>query len=170
MPNYSQSTITQVAAIGVGLKVETPTLLNTGWGAIAVWPLFNVFGGRVQVTQIIGEVVTTFGAQATLIKYYYTPTGGAQIDLSAISLTASALAVGTRILAAGTIGGATTFSGIGASMWQPTPYVIGEVALSTTTVAGKIGVQSTTAAQLSGSARFGVWYFPLDDGAYIALA
>ncbi len=165
MANYNPSTIARIADINYGLRVDTAVLAATGWGGIAVWPLFTVVNGRVLVNQIVGEITTVLPTLATLVKYYFTPTGGAQVDLSAISLTVSDLAVGIRILAAGTIGGATTFSGIGASMAQPTPYIVGQVG-----VGGALGIESTTIALTSGAAKFSVWYVPLDDGAYIEAA
>jgi len=170
MPNYNRSTRERVADIGYGLRVDTAILAATGWGAIAVWPLFNLVGGRVMVTQLVGEITTVLSNDAALVKYYFTPTGGAQIDLSAISLTIAQLAVGKRILAAGTIGGATTFSGIGASMAQPTPYIIGTVGPLGVPPGGVIGIQSTTAALTSGAAKFSIWYYPMDDGAYLEAA
>ena len=165
MANYNPSTRARVADINYGMRVDTAVLAATGWGATAVWPLFTVVNGRVLINQLVGEVTTVLSTHATLLKYYFTPTGGAQIDLSAISMTASDLAVGIRILAAGTIGGATTFSGIGASMAQPTPYIVGQV-----DVGGAIGIQSTTASFNSGAAKFSLWYIPLDEGAYIEAA
>jgi hypothetical protein len=121
-----------------------------------------VVNGRVIITQLFGEVTTVLSNNATLVKYYFTPTGGAQIDLSAISLTIAQLAVGKRILAAGTIGGATTFSGIGASMLQTVPYVVGQVG-----VGGVIGIESTTASLTSGAMKFTALWVPIDDGAYV---
>lgn len=170
MPSYNLNTRGRIVDIGVGLRVDTAILNATGWGAIAVWPLWYLWGGRAIVTQIIGEITTVLSNNATLVKYYFTPTGGAQIDLSAISLTIAQLAVGKRILAAGTIGGATTFSGIGASMWQPTPYVLGTVGPLGVAPGGAIGIESTTAALTSGAAKFSIWYYPLDEGAYIVAA
>ena len=165
MANYNKSTRSRVADINYGLRVDTAALAATGWGAQAKWPLFTVGNGRVLITQLIGEITVLLPTVATLVKYYFTPTGGAQVDLSAISLTAADLAVGIRILAAGTIGGTTTFSGVGASMAQPTPYIVGQV-----DVGGAIGIESTTASMTSGSAKFSVWYVPLDEGAYIEAA
>src|SRR3990172_9526317 len=165
--NYSPSTIARIADIKYGLRVDTGLLAATGWGAIAVWPLFTVVNGRVLVNQLVGEITTVLSNNATLVKYYFTPTAGVQVDLSAISLTIAQLAVGKRILAAGTIGGATTFSGVGASMAQPTPYIIGMVGPLGVAPGGVIGIESTTAALTSGAAKFSVWYVPLDEGAYL---
>jgi hypothetical protein len=165
MPVYSPVTVRNMADLTYGQRVDNGPIAATVWGAQAVTPLFNVVNGRVLVTSIWGEVTTVLSNNATLVKYYFTPTGGAQIDLSAISLTIAQLAVGKRILAAGTIGGATTFSGIGASMMQTVPYVLGQVG-----VGGVIGIESTTASLTSGAMKFTVLYIPIDDGAYIVSA
>ena len=170
MTSYNLSTRERVADINYGLRVDTLLLDATGWGATAVWPLFNLAGGRVLVNQLVGEVTTVLSTNATLVKYYFTPTGGAQLDLGAISLTISDLAVGKRILSAGTIGGATTFSGIGASMAQPTPYILGTVGPLGVAPGGAIGIESTTASLTSGAMKFSVWYIPLDTGAYLEAA
>jgi hypothetical protein len=165
MAFYPPKTVQAIADMNYGIRVDNGPVLATVWGAQAVTPLFNVVNGRVLVTQLIGEVTTVLSNNATLVKYYFTPTGGAQIDLSAISLTIAQLAVGKRILAAGTIGGATTFSGIGASMLQTVPYVLGQVG-----VGGAIGIESTTASLTSGAMKFTVLYIPIDDGSYIVSA
>ncbi len=170
MPSYNLSTRERVADINYGLRVDTSLLAATGWGATAVWPLFNLVGGRVLVNQLVGEITTVLSNNATLVKYYFTPTGGAQLDLGAISLTIAQLAVGKRILSAGTIGGATTFSGIGASMAQPTPYILGTVGPLGVAPGGALGIESTTASLTSGAAKFSCWYIPLDDGAYLEAA
>src|SRR3990167_9548856 len=170
MPINEPSTREMVANINYGLRVDKGPVLATAWGVQVVYPLFNLVGGRVLVTQLVGEITTVLSNNAVLLKYYFTPTGGAQIDLSAISLTAAQLAVGKRILAAGTIGGATTFSGVGASMAQPTPYIIGTVGPLGVAPGGAIGIESTTAALTSGAAKFSIWYYPMDEGAYIVAA
>ena len=159
---YPPSVIQTIGEANWGVPVHKGPVLATAWGAQAVYPLFTVVNGRVIIKQIIGEVTTALSNNATLVKYYFTPTGGSQIDLSAISLTIAELAVGKRIMAAGTIGGATTFSGIGATMLQTVPYVLGLVG-----VGGVIGIESTTASLTSGAMKFTVLYTPLDDGAYI---
>ena len=165
MPFYSPSTIRTIGEAHYGVPVHNGPVLASAWGAQVAYPLFNVVNGRVIVTQIFGEVTTVLSNNATLVKYYFTPTGGSQIDLSAISLTIAQLAVGKRILAAGTIGGATTFSGIGASMLQTVPYVLGMVG-----VGGVIGIESTTASLTSGAMKFTGLYVPVDEGSYIVAA
>jgi hypothetical protein len=170
MANYEWSTRGAVADINYGLRVDTAIINATAWGVQVAYPLFNLVGGRCLVNQLVGEITTVLSNNATLVKYYFTPTGGAQIDLSAISLTIAQLAVGKRILAAGTIGGATTFSGIGASMAQPTPYILGTLGPLGVPPGGAIGIESTTASLTSGAAKWSIWYIPLDEGAYIEAA
>ena len=165
MANYAPSTIARIADLNYGMRIDTAVLAASGWGGTAVWPLFNLVNGRALINQIVGEVTTVLSTHAVLLKYYFTPTGGAQIDLTADSLTASDMAEGKRFLAAGTIGGAFTFSGIGASMAQPIPYILGEDGLG-----GAIGIESSVAAFDAGAAKFSLWYIPLDAGVYIEAA
>ena len=162
MPNYNPSTIQRIADLVVGIRSEKGPVLATAWGVQVKYPLFNVVNGRVILLQLVGEITTVLSNNATLAKYYFTPTAGAQVDLSAISLTIAQLAVGKRILAAGTIGGTTTFSDIGASMFQTVPYIIGQIG-----VGGALGIESTTASLTSGAAKFSALWVPLDDGAYL---
>jgi hypothetical protein len=165
MPHHPPATIDAIGEFNWGIPIHKGPVLATAWGAQVVYPLFTVVNGRVIVKQIVGEVTTVLSNNATLVKYYFTPTGGAQLDLGAISLTVAQLAVGKRILSAGTIGGATTFSGIGASMLQTVPYILGQVG-----VGGTIGIESTTASLTSGAMKFTVLYTPLDEGSYIVAA
>ena len=172
MASYNQSTQRAIADSNYGMRVDTLNLAATGWGGTAVWPLFNVVNGRVLINQLIGEVTTVLSTHAVILQYYFTPTGGVRVNLTAISLTASDMAVGKRFLAAGTIGGGFTFSGIGASMEQPIPYILGQTAIAAggDGVGGAIGIESSVAAFDSGAAKFSVWYVPLDEGSYIEAA
>jgi hypothetical protein len=104
-----------------------------------------------------------------LIKLAFTPTAGVQVDLTAVSLDAGsgAWAAGMRLIFGPAIGGTTTFSAIGASVAKVVdPYVLGLA----TGVGGAILTHATTAAFTDGTAKFSLWYVPLDDGAYIEAA
>jgi hypothetical protein len=104
-----------------------------------------------------------------LIKLAFTPTGGAQVDLTAVSLDAGsgAWAAGQRLILGPAIGGTTTFGAIGASVAKVVdPYVLGRAG----GVGGAILTHATTAAFTDGTAIFSLWYVPLDDGSYIEAA
>ena len=81
MSSYNPSTISRIADVVYGLRVDKGPVLATAWGVQIAYPLFNVVNGRVIVTQLIGEITTVLSNNATLVKYYFTPTGGSQICL-----------------------------------------------------------------------------------------
>ena len=170
MSNYSPSTIARIADINYGLRVDTGDVLGPALSTAdpTRLTLFNVVGGRVLVRQIIAEATETFVGAGALIKLAFTPTGGSQVDLTAVSLDAgsSAWAAGVRLILGAAIGGTTTFSAIGASVAKAAdPYVLGTVG-----VGGAILSHATTAAFTDGTAIFSLWYVPLDDGAYVEAA
>jgi hypothetical protein len=168
--NYNPSTIARVADINYGLRVDTGSVLGPALSTAnpTRLTLFNVVGGRVLVRQIIAEATETFVGAGCLIKLAFTPTAGAQVDLTAVSLDAGsgAWALGQRLIFGAAIGGTTTFGAIGASVAKVVdPYVLGLIG-----VGGAILTHATTAAFTDGTAIFSIWYVPLDDGSYITAA
>lgn len=81
----------QVATVNLGIRVSraSATLPQTASSAI-----FNVSGGKVMITSLIGEVTVALGATATSLNLTYTPTSGAAADLCAATVCTSD-AVGT---------------------------------------------------------------------------
>lgn len=149
----------------LGIRVDKGPVdtATTTWGdhtPSAMYPLFNVSGGRVRIIQLLMEVTTVFSNDASLINFYFTPTGGTRVDLSAASQTIAEKAVGTRIAIAGTIGGATTFlSDVGFSLLPlATPYILGHA----TGLGGELGIRTTIATMATGAAVWSVWYIPMD--------
>jgi hypothetical protein len=170
MANYAPSTRARVADLYYGMRVDTSVVpaATIATATPTVLPIFNVVGGRVLVSQIVAEAVVTLVGIGALIKIGFTPTGGAQVDLTAVSLDAGsgAWAKGIRLVLGAAIGGSTTFSAVGASVAKVTdPYILGQVG-----VGGAIVSHTTTAAFTAGSAKYSVWYVPLDAGAYIEAA
>ena len=168
--NYSPSTIARIADINYGLRVDTGLVLGPALSTAnpTLLTLFNVVGGRVLVNQFIAEATETFVGVGALIQFQFTPTGGAAVDLTAVSLDAGsgAWAAGVRLILGAAIGGTTTFSDVGVSVAKAVdPYVLGQVG-----VGGAIQSNATTAAFTDGTAKFSLWYVPLDDGAYIEAA
>lgn len=168
--NYNPSTIARIADINYGIKVETGSVLGPTLSTANPTRtiLFNVVGGRVLVRQFVPEVTETLVGAGCLMKFYFTPTGGAQVDITAVSLDcgSGAAAAGMRLILGAAIGGTTTFSAIGASVAKAAdPYILGEIG-----VGGAIGCHCTTAALTDGTMVFSLWYVPLDEGAYITAA
>ena len=170
MSYYSPSTIARIADINYGLRVDTAIIAGATLSTAnpTLTTLFNVVGGRVLVRQLVGEAYVTLVGAGCLVKFGFTPTGGAQVDLTAVSLNAGsgAWAKGIRLILGAAIGGTTTFSAIGVSVAKAVdPYILGQIGLG-----GAIVFHATTAAFSAGSAKFSVWYVPFDDGSYIEAA
>jgi len=116
----------------------------------------------------VGESIVTLAGAGCLVKFCFTPTGGAEVDITAVSLDAGSggWAKGQRLILGAAVGGTTTFGAIGVSVAKAAdPYILGQVGLG-----GALLFHATTAAFTAGSAKFSAWYVPLDDGAYMEAA
>lgn len=144
-----------VPQIKLGERVDraTATLPQTAAAAI-----FTVSGGRVLVTQILGEVTTAIQNQADNTKLTATPTTGTAVDLCAVTDIAN-LEVGGLLSIAGAAATALVKALAGAIVAQVTPVVV---------AAGTIDL--SCAASNTGSVKWSIWYMPLDAGATIVAA
>jgi len=158
--NYNPSTISRIADINLGIRVDKPSLLI---GGISTKALFNVKVGRVLVRALIGEVTVAIQDQANAAKFRATPTVGSVADMCGAGATQN-MALGGLVscpcTAANTAMIVTTTTGVGC---VPGPQNGGVVV-----AVGTIGFN--TAADNTGEMKFSVWYVPLDDGAYIEAA
>ena len=154
MPNYNQSTRQRIADINLGLRVDraTATLPQTTAAAI-----FNILGGRVAMTAIIGEVTTVLGAVGNM-SLEVNPTTGTTAALCAV-LAAGALEAGTLLSIDGTKATAMLGVNAGGSAMQSKP-----VALPIGTLDLRLSLSST------GSVKWSLFYVPIDDGAYVEAA
>jgi hypothetical protein len=157
MPSYSPSTISRIADINLGIRVDKAALAIAG---ITTKPLFTVTGGRILVRALVGEVTVAIQDQANAMKFVSTPTVGAVADMCAAGATQN-MAIGGLISLPGTTiataAHVTTTTAVGAVPACNTAGII--------VAAGVIGV--ATAADNTGSMKFSLWYVPLDDGAYV---
>lgn len=116
--------------------------------------LYQVTGGRVLLTTLVGEVTTVIQAQANAIKLNHQSAvlGGSGTDLST-TVESNGLAVGTQIGLTG------TFSA---------PLVVGAATVQNNeTVLTSGFVRLNTAATNTGQVRWTLTYIPLDDGAQV---
>lgn len=142
-------------SIYAGQKVERAT---STLPASTDLTIFNVAGGRIMLTSIIGEVTTAVQAQATATKIRHTSTTGAvTTDLCATVDLASAVA-GTQF---GISGGSATAAVIGSTVPTPTPVGL---------VLAIGALKLNTAATSTGAMRWTLTYVPLDDGASVTAA
>ena len=154
MPNFNQSTRDVITSVALGLRVDraTATLPQTTAAAI-----FNVLGGTVAMTGILGEVTTILGAVGNM-SIEANPTTGTTAALCAVT-AAGTFEAGTLLSIDGTK--ATGLIGVnaGGSAMQSKP-----VALPVGTLDLRLSASST------GSVKWSIWYLPLEDGAYVTSA
>ena len=145
-------------ALHLGFRVEKAAGASVATGETS---LFTITGGRVLLTQIVGEVTVVIQTQATNLKVVYDPadppSAGADTDLCAV-LDITADAVGTLYGITGTVADAL-IEGIGRVLAQHTPHILSEGAIH----------QNSSAAS-TGGIKWTIWYIPLDDGASVAAA
>lgn len=155
MTYYNQSARKSISNINLGMRVDkaTATLPATTAGA-----LFNVIGGKVAITGIIGEVTTVIQTQANNTKLTANPTTGSSVDLCTV-LDTSADEVGCLYGVTGNVGDALVGANAGYTALPEQPLVIAE---------GTIDLDC--AATNTGSVKWSIWYVALDDGAYIESA
>lgn len=154
MPNYNWSNRLAAATNILGIRVDraSATLPQTANGA-----LFNIVGGRVAMTAILGEVTVQLGAVGNL-SLESNPTTGTTKALDAV-VASNVNEVGALFSITGTIGDAALFT------------TAGEVAMQDRPVALSIGaLELKTSASAAGEMKWSMWYVPLDDGAYVTAA
>ena len=155
MPNYNQSTRKALMDIGIGMRVDraTATLPQSTAGA-----LFNVVGGTVAITAIVGEVTTVIQTQANNTKLTANPTTGTSVDLCTV-LDITAKEVGALFSVSTFVTGALVGGTAGAALMPDAPVVV------------NIGtIDLDCAASNTGAIKWSIFYVPLEDGAYIEAA
>lgn len=142
-----------LGVLGTRVTRATANLPQTATGAI-----FNVAGGRVAVTAIVGIVTTGVQAQANSVKLVATPTTGSVNDLSA-GVDINGLAAGGMVSPTGLAGDALVKSTGGGVSGQRNPIIVAP---------GAIGLN--TAASSTGQVRWVLTYVPLETGATVTAA
>jgi hypothetical protein len=120
--------------------------------------LFTVTGGRVLVTNIVGEVTTAIQNQANNTKLVANPTTGTDVDLCAV-LNIAADEVGCLYGITGLFSDAMVGANAGATVVPRNPVVV------------PVGtIDLNCAASNTGSVKWSITYIPLDDGAAVTAA
>lgn len=120
--------------------------------------LFTVAGGRVLVTQIVGEVTTIMEAKTINLKLTADPTTGTSTDMCA-NLDMTAAEARTLLTISGTAADALRKGSSGSVVAQNAPVVVAIGA-----------IEATVGATHTGSIKWSLWYVPLDEGASVAAA
>ena len=155
MPSYNKSTRQRVADINLGLRVDRATAALPATTAAAI---FNVLGGRVAVTAIVGEVTTVLGAVVTNLSIQSNPTTGTTTAMCAVLAIASKEA-GTLFTIDGTAATALQAGSSGSVRGQATPVIVAIGA-----------IELLTNATNTGSVKWSIFYVPIDEGASIEAA
>ena len=154
MTTYNWSTQKALAGITLGMRVDraTSTLPQT-----AALDIFNIVGGRVAMTNIVGEVTTVLGAVGNM-SLEVNPTVGTTTALCA-TVAAGTAEASAQFSIDGTAATAMHFGAGGACALQSKPVVMSE---------GTLAVRCS--ASSTGSVQWTMFYVPLDDGAYVTAA
>jgi len=138
------------ASLGYAVPHDPETLPQAAAGS-----LFQVEGGRVLVTSLVGEVTVAVGAGANNTKLVFSPTTGADQDLCAV-VDIDAAAVGSQLTVTGTPTDAMV-----SSTYIANPVLANPLMLMTGTV------DLDCSGSATGEITWHVHFLPLDSGAAI---
>jgi hypothetical protein len=140
--------------LGITVPRAAALLPQTATAAI-----FNVIGGKVLVTSLVGEVVVVMPATANTVAVNGTPTSGTAVVWATAVSTASK-EVGSVISLPITAGGALQVANAGGGN-AVGPGFVGQIGTITLT---------TTGSAATGTVKWTLTYVPIDDGAYVTAA
>ncbi len=162
-------------------EMDTAVLRETVFGRIlrrpattlvqnTTTPLFNVAGGHIAITSLVGVVTTAIANTASLTaKLVHTPSGGSVADLAAAT-GVTADAVGTfwslTTTAAADLLSEQTTAGSEAPNVTYAPLLNSPIILG----AGAIALTVSNHDPGTGAAKWYITYVPFDVGAYVSLA
>ena len=138
-----------------GTRVDRATAALPATAAAAI---FNVVGGRVAITKIVGQVTTVIQNQANNTKLVANPTAGTDVDICAV-LNIAADEVGCLYGITGLNSDALIGINAGALPGQTRDVVVN---------VGTIDLDC--AATNTGSVKWAIWYMPIDEGATVTAA
>lgn len=157
MPNYNWSQRLAAATSVLGIRVDraTDTLPQTAAEAI-----FNIVGGRVCMTGILGEVTVVLGTVGNL-NLEANPSGAGTTSVLDAVVAGGAKEVGSLFSITGAVGDAALCDDAGGVQFGPRlPGVVLPVGT----------LELRTSASDTGEMKWSIWYVPLDDGAYVTAA
>jgi len=151
--NASRDVLT-TARLGYHVSRATAALPTTG----VTTSYFTIAGGRVEVTLLIGEVTDTIQNSDPGISVTSRATTGTALVLnSTVALTSLE------------IGGFIRVNGLGSALVKSNAGAVLSAANSGFIVnTGNIAVIATTTK--TGSVKWDLWYFPIDEGATVTAA
>ncbi len=153
---YDEASRQRIRDIVLGCRVDkAATALPAGvYGA-----LFNIAGGKVAITAMIGECTVAVGG-ANLIKYTATPTTATLVDLSAGGAGAD--------MNTDDIGDLMSFTGIPANDTLGVHNGSINIGIPVAVAIGSVGI--TCSQNTAGTFKWSLFYVPIDVGAIVAAA
>ena len=149
-------------ALGLGFRVDRAAALlpqaTTGG-------LFAIYGGKVLLTSIIGEVTVAIGT--TNLNVVFTKTGGSEVAISAAT-TCDADGVGTLYGITGVVVDVMSAQKVGGTEVPNVTLLNGIQVGGIVLPAGTIQLKASGSA--AGQIKWQIHYIPLDDGATVAAA
>jgi len=158
MPNYNKSARDALMATNLGIRVDRASADCQG---AADTPIFNIAGGRVFVTQILGEVAdVAIAAGANNFRLQSNPTAtGTTTDLCA-DLDIDADPIGTLYSVSGAPATALVRGEEGAVQGMAVRGIVVPVG----------AIETVSAGNVAGQMTWSLWYVPIDTGAYVTAA
>jgi hypothetical protein len=160
MPFYDDSTQYMIADHILGLRVDRAASVTPQHGGTDDVTYFTVYAGRILMTLLVGEVTASMAAGANSVNIYHTPGAGALAAIAAATSIAS-YAEGDILTITGLLTD-TMLPAVTAGASHSMTY--GGVIL----VPGTIKFNATGAT--TGNWKWSLWYFPLEEGAYVTAA
>lgn len=155
MPHYNASARNALMASLLGIRVDRA---SADCQAAADTPIFTIAGGRVFITQVLGEVAdVAIAAGANTFKLQINPTAaGTTSDLCA-TLDIDADPIGTLYSLDGVPGTALVRGEEGAVQGMSVRGVVVHT--------GQI--ETVSQGNVAGQIKWSLWYAPIDSGAYV---
>jgi hypothetical protein len=160
-PASQDAQVYEALALGFRVEKATATLPQSATG-----DLFNVTGGRILLTSIIGEVTVAIGTAINL-NVVFTKSGGSEVALSAATACDSD-GVGTLYGITGIAADVMSAQQVGGTEVPNVTFLNGIQANGIVLPVGDIQLKAS--ASKAGEIKWQIHYIPLDDGATVAAA
>lgn len=151
--NFNESTRDMIGNMALGLRVDRAAAAHSG----ATTAYFNIKGGKVLMTGLVGEITAASGANAC--SWQSNPTTGTTGPVCA------ALDIDPAL-----VGDALTITGVATGAMTYNASATGLPMMSVKGVVLPIGALEFISAAADGSSKWSIWYIPLEDGAYVEAA
>lgn len=121
--------------------------------------IFNVVGGDVLITSLVGEVTTAIQAQATTVQIIGNPTTGTDVNWTNSTGDINGKEIGSTVVLPAAFGGTALVQTAGGNGLAGIAYL------------ARVGtIDLKTGASSTGAMKWYLTYVPLDDGASVTAA